>query len=740
MIIAHLKSDEKFYDIYVDGTYFRSGGSASDESFAQYDVTISKSVGTIARISVETNPDTTYSYYPYDDKYYLYVVNRSLSCNLCAIGKYSEAAGSTTCTTCPANSTTSKGGATDLKLCSCISGYVGLDGSTCTACPAQTYKKGRNPGSCVACPSPAICTECPRGSDSAGDNGQATDCLCSAGSVWDRDSEILSCRPCAPGTYSGWAGAASCEDCELGKYSSEEASTACTACPAGKSAGGLASEGCKMCETAASAGSLSCANCVCSDRCQQVSTTYSERSGTIASSRSYMYTSNLSCSWLIMHNDLRVPITVRLTAFHGRSSKDIVSIYSCVANWTCDRLDLTSQWFPQPTCQSNLNCSLVQRVSGRLPQPELVQVPTGIAKVTFETDVAMGSRSFESKYWYICPQNCIVSKGALIATGVACFCCAIIIRISIGGMEDSEGMFGDYEKPTEEDKELMNAILGYKLMLPFLLVIWTFLFCLQLLVALWDTIVGTYSSVEILFQRIMACPIRAILRDILIIAAVIQMEQINIADRNGFAKFGTIFNFVQLWNLVLEISCILTTGRFFGELRASQAYNVLVLVVLFKALYTTESSKAAQVIGTMLLSFSALPAIEVFLSENVKGRPHVLSFMIACCTTVVGCCLGQNQGGHAETLYRIGFLFNGLETAVSFLAASDVCPIGALFSFLSQGNYRMNLETDPNLPELASGGRPYNSGASHPGWATEVCEKVAEPPGSILVTSTEDFT
>eukprot|EP00960_Hanusia_phi_P077545 768709-Hanusia_phi.AAC.1 len=426
----------------------------------------------------------------------------------------------------------------NLDSCSCIPGYVGLDGGACSICPADTYKSGSNPGSCVACPT---------GASSAAGSGQVANCVCTV--IGFELSNGVSCRACAAGKYKSEIGPGLCKDCEPGKYSSTEASTA------------------------------------------------------------------------------RVARPVRLQ--YTRDLQAVLAVFAQinVRERFCQH---TSMFFRQELLPAVHN----QRI---------------IAKACDGTS----------------PD---------------------------GDCEDCfKNVLGSSENVTEDDKTLMHAVIVYKLFVPLLSIVWAILFFIQMMVTLWDMVGGIYSSLPFLANRAKASPPRAVARDILLVAAIIQIEYISIEDRFGFAKLASIFNYVQLWNLVLEAGCTLTTGRFFGELRSSQAYNVLVLVILSKALYTTESSKEVQVMGTVLLTFAAVPCIEVFVTENVRGRPHLLSFVIACCTTIVGSFVGQSQGGQDEIIHRMGFFFNGLETALSFLAASDVCPIGAFFSFVSEGEFRMTL-------------------------------------------------
>eukprot|EP00960_Hanusia_phi_P017752 523260-Hanusia_phi.AAC.1 len=227
------------------------------------------------------------------------------------------------------------------------------------------------------------------------------------------------------------------------------------------------------------------------------------------------------------------------------------------------------------------------------------------------------------------------------------------------------------------------------------------MFSIQILVAAWDVIAGFPATLKFVVERARACPLRAVARDILLVVAVLHIEGIlqiervlglegsmKMEDQLGFAKFSKLLNIIQFWNLGLELSCMLSAGSLFGELRASQGYNVLMITILVRALYSTRTSRIVQITGIAFLAAAALPAFEIFLTENVKGRPHLSSFVLAICTSIIGSLLGP-FADYGEIIYRIGFLFNGLETSLSFLAASDVCPVGATLVFYSQQKYRM---------------------------------------------------
>jgi hypothetical protein len=91
------------------------------------------------------------------------------------MGKYKQAWGDVFCTSCPADSTTTSTGASDLSKCQCNAGYTAADGGTCSACPVATFK---------AAPGSAACTVCPANSSHA----------------LTAQTDILACQ-CSPGAF-----------------------------------------------------------------------------------------------------------------------------------------------------------------------------------------------------------------------------------------------------------------------------------------------------------------------------------------------------------------------------------------------------------------------------------------------------------------------------------------------------------------------------------------------------------
>lgn len=152
---------------------------------------------------------------------------RHVYCVNCAVGRFTNTVGSTTCTVCPAGKHTETrfGGA--ITCVTCVAGkYTTLqmnsEGSTteCVSCEAGTYAPAPESSSCIDCP--------------AGKFNSAMG-----------QSSALACQACLWGTYSPDAGKASCDNnwntCGKGEYLKFEEPAdvytqagTCTSCPQGK--------------------------------------------------------------------------------------------------------------------------------------------------------------------------------------------------------------------------------------------------------------------------------------------------------------------------------------------------------------------------------------------------------------------------------------------------------------------------------------------------------------------------
>ena len=171
----------------------------------------------------------------------------------CAIGSYSSAANATSCTRCPSGSTTTAAASNSQSLCTQISpGYFKSNG-VIAACPTGTFSAANNASSCTTCPAGTTtlfaastgCTSAPGYYVAGGGVSQcavgsfsdsigATSCtVCPAGyttaAVASASASACSVGRCGVGN--GVNSANQCAKCAAGTYSSKGAT--CDACPAG---------------------------------------------------------------------------------------------------------------------------------------------------------------------------------------------------------------------------------------------------------------------------------------------------------------------------------------------------------------------------------------------------------------------------------------------------------------------------------------------------------------------------
>ena len=144
------------------------------------------------------------------------------SCPDCTAGKYSGAAGSTTCQTCSSGT------------------FSTTTSSVCTTCTAGTYASNAGAIQCTDCAAgtysgagASVCLECAIGTESAAGSSICTDCV--AGKY------VLNgvCTDCAAGTYTATAKQTRCKICQKGKYNTATGQSTCTwcsdvHCPAGQ--------------------------------------------------------------------------------------------------------------------------------------------------------------------------------------------------------------------------------------------------------------------------------------------------------------------------------------------------------------------------------------------------------------------------------------------------------------------------------------------------------------------------
>ena len=133
------------------------------------------------------------------------------SCLLCAAGTYtSSASAASTCTLCPAGTSSAPGS------------------TTCSYCTNGFYSPTPGLTACIACPTGFA--------SSSGYGATACNNLCARGyrvdSTQSAPGGSVSCVICSPGTYTSVVGATACYYCDRGTYSTSGA-VSCTPCPLG---------------------------------------------------------------------------------------------------------------------------------------------------------------------------------------------------------------------------------------------------------------------------------------------------------------------------------------------------------------------------------------------------------------------------------------------------------------------------------------------------------------------------
>ena len=163
------------------------------------------------------------------------------ACQLCPAAKYSTAAASTECLSCPSNST-SLLGSNQLTDCTCLSGYTGDSGQVCVACPTGTFKAVNGSRACERCEAGSyseqagstVCTSCTKNSVGPIGSTSRLECLCEPGFTPNTTSpQTLICLPCEAGTFKAIDGTSVCEKCRPGSYSSAQKSVKCFLCSPG---------------------------------------------------------------------------------------------------------------------------------------------------------------------------------------------------------------------------------------------------------------------------------------------------------------------------------------------------------------------------------------------------------------------------------------------------------------------------------------------------------------------------
>ena len=144
-------------------------------------------------------------------------------CDSCSPNTYKDVIGSSTCSSCPTNSSSDTGSVIDT-ACQCNPGYEGPEGGPCVKCQAGKYRSSGL----------TECTSCPLHSTSFSASDELGDCFCVAG--YD-GGDPASCQVCSAGKFKSTNGYHSCENCNTNSYSTPGA-TQCIGCSSNSQAVG----------------------------------------------------------------------------------------------------------------------------------------------------------------------------------------------------------------------------------------------------------------------------------------------------------------------------------------------------------------------------------------------------------------------------------------------------------------------------------------------------------------------
>jgi len=218
------------------------------------------------------------------------------ACSACPNGEYKSVTGTSTCSLCPAG-TSSEQGSSALVDCMCLAGYGGTShGAVCEVCGEDTYKVGVGIGACTSCPVNSYsdsgsgrfddcrcktleemndARECSQTQCRPGQYASSTETVegvdvvtctaCAKGGFQPSANFATGCPLCLPGTYSEGTGARICEPCKPGTYAGGFESTSCNPCGGGTYQDAWAASSCSRCFPGASSdgGSDASADCEC---------------------------------------------------------------------------------------------------------------------------------------------------------------------------------------------------------------------------------------------------------------------------------------------------------------------------------------------------------------------------------------------------------------------------------------------------------------------------------------------
>lgn len=158
-------------------------------------------------------------------------------CQLCAVGKYKNIAGTSLCIDCGVGTVALTEGRTSCQ--NCVAGTYYTSSTLCTNCHEHsTSPSGAqtiNDCYCVANyykSSSSTCSTCPAFSTSPAGSDDVSECLCNPG--YEFQSVLSTCEQCFAGYYKPSAGNVLCDICLAGTYGDQSAATECLNCAAGK--------------------------------------------------------------------------------------------------------------------------------------------------------------------------------------------------------------------------------------------------------------------------------------------------------------------------------------------------------------------------------------------------------------------------------------------------------------------------------------------------------------------------
>lgn len=173
-----------------------------------------------------------------------------VSCDVCSVGRYSNALQQSECAICQAGTFVGyEGSQQECTACE-VGRYSTQEATTCEACSAGRFADVYGLGSCVDCQEGYVSAEAadhcdPCGVGSAPNRTQSACSQCPAGTS---SSSGVVCTPCPQGSFTGEAGLAECVSCPLGRSADAEGHSMCTACSIGRFQDSEGSTVCMLCQ------------------------------------------------------------------------------------------------------------------------------------------------------------------------------------------------------------------------------------------------------------------------------------------------------------------------------------------------------------------------------------------------------------------------------------------------------------------------------------------------------------